>query len=35
MIDLRLVRNDYDAARAALARRGIDLSELEQVSRTG
>ena len=32
MIDLRLVRNDYDAARAALARRGIDLSELEQVS---
>ena len=32
MIDLRLVRNDYEAARAALDRRGIDLSELEQVS---
>ena len=32
MIDLRLVRNEYDAVRAALARRGIDLSELEQVA---
>ena len=32
MIDLRLVRTDYDAVRAALARRGIDLSELEQVA---
>ena len=32
MIDLRLVRNDYEAARAALARRGIDLTELEQVA---
>ncbi len=32
MIDLRLVRNDYDAVRAGLARRGIDLSELEQVA---
>ncbi len=31
MIDLRLVRTDYDAVRAGLARRGIDLSELEQV----
>ena len=32
MIDLRLVRTDYEAARTALARRGIDLSELERVS---
>ncbi len=32
MIDLRLVRNDYGAVRASLARRGIDLSELEQVA---
>ena len=32
MIDLRLVRTDYDAVQAALARRGIDLSELEQVA---
>lgn len=32
MIDLRLVRNEYDAVRAGLARRGIDLSELEQVA---
>lgn len=32
MIDLRLVRSDYDAVQAALARRGIDLSELEQVA---
>ncbi|MDE0238006.1 MAG: serine--tRNA ligase, partial [bacterium] len=32
MIDLRLVRTDYHAVRAALARRGIDLSELEQVA---
>ncbi len=31
MIDLRLVRNDCEAVRAALARRGIDLSELERV----
>ena len=31
MIDLRLVRADYDGVRAALGRRGIDLSELEQV----
>ncbi len=32
MIDLRLVRNEYHAVRAGLARRGIDLSELEQVA---
>lgn len=32
MIDLRLVRTDFDAVQAALARRGIDLSELNQVS---
>ena len=32
MIDLRLVRTDYDAVVTALARRGIDLSELEQVA---
>ena len=32
MIDLRLVRADYDAVQSALARRGIDLSELEQVA---
>ncbi len=32
MIDLRLVRTEYDAVRAGLARRGIDLSELEQVA---
>ena len=32
MIDLRLVRTDYDAVEAAMIRRGIDLSELEQVA---
>ncbi len=32
MIDLRLVRASYPAVRAKLARRGIDLSELEQVA---
>ncbi|MCY3961932.1 MAG: serine--tRNA ligase [bacterium] len=32
MIDLRLVRTDYDAVAAAMARRRIDLSELEQVA---
>lgn len=32
MIDLRLVRTDYDAVAAAMGRRGIDLSELEQVA---
>ncbi|MCY3575723.1 MAG: serine--tRNA ligase [bacterium] len=32
MIDLRLVRNDYDAVAAAMARRRIDLSELKQVA---
>ena len=32
MIDLRLVRTDYAAVQAALARRRIDLSELEQVA---
>ncbi len=31
MIDLRLVRTDLDSVQAALARRGIDLSELDQV----
>ncbi|MDE0216388.1 MAG: serine--tRNA ligase, partial [bacterium] len=32
MIDLRLVRTDYDAVAAAMARRRIDLSELEQAA---
>ena len=32
MIDLRLVRTDYDAVAAAMARRRIDLSEIEQVA---
>ncbi|MCY3635228.1 MAG: serine--tRNA ligase [bacterium] len=32
MIDLRLVRTDYDAVAAAMARRRIDLSELEQLA---
>jgi len=32
MIDLRLMRTDYDAVAAAMARRRIDLSELEQVA---
>ena len=32
MIDLRLVRTDYHAVQSALVRRGIDLSELEQVA---
>ena len=32
MIDLRLMRTDYDAVQAGLARRGIELSELEQVA---
>ncbi|MCY3967700.1 MAG: serine--tRNA ligase [bacterium] len=32
MIDLSRIRSDYEAVRAALARRGIDLSELEQVA---
>ena len=32
MIDLRLVRSDYDAVAEAMARRGIDLSELEQAA---
>ncbi|WP_420639756.1 serine--tRNA ligase [Candidatus Poriferisocius sp.] len=32
MIDLRLVRTDFDGVRAALLRRGIDLTELEQVA---
>ncbi len=32
MIDLRLMRTDYDAVAAAMARRRIDLSELEQAA---
>ena len=32
MIDLRLVRTDYDAVAAGMARRRIDLLELEQVA---
>ncbi|MXW42143.1 MAG: serine--tRNA ligase [Acidimicrobiia bacterium] len=31
MIDLRLLRSEHEMVRAALARRGIDLAELEQV----
>ncbi len=32
MIDLRRVRSDFDGVRVALARRGIDLSELDEVA---
>ncbi len=31
MLDLRLIRNDYEGVAAGLARRGIDLSQLEAV----